>query len=124
MPVNGWNETRADGPDLRVVRTGTVVRVSVRGEVDGTDGGELERALVAAVHDAASVEIDLAGVSFFGSYGVRALVAAWVAAQRAAVRLAVVDASRSVRRVLEIAGLTDRLGPAVPARADDDGPQR
>ena len=89
MPVNGWNETRADGPDLSIVRTGTVVRVSVRGEVDATDGGELERALVAAVHAAASVEIDLAGVSFFGSYGVRALVAAWVAAQRVAVRLAV-----------------------------------
>jgi len=129
MPVDGANETWGVRPEVVVMRsdaaTGPIVRVTVRGEVDLTDGGRLGRALLEAVAQATRVEIDLAGVTFLGSHGLRSLVAASVAGQRRSpeVDVVVVGASPLVRRVLEITGLGVQLRLATdPVGAGADGP--
>ena len=85
--------------------------VAVVGEVDLTNATEFERVLGEAVAGAGSaVVVDLTGVDYLGSEGIRSLVRV----HRAAVDLGVawqVSPSPIVRRALEVAGLDPWLTP-------------
>jgi anti-sigma B factor antagonist len=90
---------RCDRPDA--------VRLVVEGEVDLAEGARLQDELQRLIADARSPAIvDLSGVTFFNSTGIGALVTAQRSATARGVRL-VVEVSPSVRRVLEICGLTE-----------------
>ena len=79
--------------------------VAVTGELDMSTAAEL-RAAVAAVLASGSVdvEIDLAGVPFADSAGVRALMMCRDAAEQAGARLRLSHPSPDVHRVLELTG--------------------
>ncbi|WP_158854793.1 STAS domain-containing protein [Saccharothrix deserti] len=101
-------------PGLDIVRRvvdGTVV-VSVAGEVDMETAPALRAAVTTAVDDAAggACVLDLTGVTFLGSPGLTALLAATTHAQarRGPLRI-VVDTNRPVIRPIEITRLDDVL---------------
>ena len=82
---------------------GGSVLLGVGGEIDLTTVGQFEEALGAAVERAgAEVRVDMDNVTFCGSEGIRALMAAHTAADERDVRLAVVEASPIVRTLLRI----------------------
>ncbi len=127
--------------DAHVRRSGPGhIEVTVLGEVDLASAGALTRSLRGAAEQAGAdvlpdrsqgaprpgrhdrvVTVDLAGVGFLDSSGVRALLKGRVAAQAAGAVLAVRDPQPAVRRVLEITGLDRVLGlvDRWPAVADD-----
>jgi anti-anti-sigma factor len=81
-----------------------VACVTVAGELDMVSVGVLEHAVADALADPAdtAVELDLAGVSFMDSTGLRALLSARRRADAAGRRLRVVGAGPAVRRVLHL----------------------
>ena len=101
-------------PDAELLRVATrdgqgTSEVTVTGEVDVTNAGDFERALVDAVDRAdAVVTLDLRGVDYLGSDGVRGLMHAHRLASERGVRWEV-SASEIVHRALETAGLGDWL---------------
>jgi anti-anti-sigma factor len=83
-----------------------VVRVRVSGEVDLRTAPELERALVQEICAAREVLLDLSGISFIDSSGLRVIVIAARAAQSNGGALALDSRlPAQARRVLEITGL-------------------
>lgn len=88
--------------------------VRVDGEIDMSTAPALERTLLREIEAGdGAVELDLANVGFFGSEGVRLVTLAARQAAERGVRFAIVDASESVRRVLEVLeldGLLDAAG--------------
>jgi anti-anti-sigma factor len=101
-------------PDFRVDQSsdGDVVTVRVVGDVDLATAPELDAALAAAVASGEPcVHVDLGGVTFYGSEGVRSLVDLLARASRAGREVAIVEASPVVRRVLEVVGLDERIRP-------------
>ena len=87
-----------------------VVTVRASGEVDVSTVAEFEAALIAAARSGAgAMRIDLAGVGYLGSEGVRALIRAHAAAVEAQVEVAIVQASDPVRRVFEVVQLEHLL---------------
>jgi len=83
--------------------------VIVRGDVDLTTVGRLSEELRSATADQRDVVIDLAGVTFIDSTGVRALVEAYRAARQAGLGLSVRGARHWVARVLEVTGVATML---------------
>ena len=85
--------------------------VVVRGDIDMQTAPQLQDCLDEAVRAAEragrpAVVVDLQGVTFLGSSGLRVLAAAH---DRGGPRLLLVSAHRLVRRVVELAGLTAEL---------------
>jgi anti-sigma B factor antagonist len=98
-----------DGPGDTVELSGIdddgVAQLRVTGEIDGVNAAEFERALLAVVERAeVGVRVDLTGLDYLGSEGVRALISAQRAATAAKVEWAI-EPSPIVRRSLEVAGL-------------------
>ncbi|HWE54160.1 MAG TPA: STAS domain-containing protein [Acidimicrobiales bacterium] len=85
---------------------GDTVRIGLRGEIDLTTCPALEQAISAAVAQASAVELDLSGVEFIGSEGVRVLLRGLREAEAKSVGFVLVDPSSMVRRVLDVLGLT------------------
>ncbi|WCB92169.1 Anti-sigma F factor antagonist [Baekduia alba] len=81
--------------------------MTVRGELDLATAPELEETLMAPLRDGRHTVLDLRGLDFMDSTGVRVIVAAHLAAQESGGRLAIVrtDPAGPVGRVLEISGL-------------------
>jgi anti-anti-sigma factor len=81
--------------------------VAATGELDLATAGALEDAVLPAVRDGRHVVLDLRGLDFMDSSGVRVIVAAHVAAGEHDGRLSLVrlEAGTPIRRVLEISGL-------------------
>ncbi|HYW29095.1 MAG TPA: STAS domain-containing protein [Gaiellales bacterium] len=89
----------------RVERDGHVV-VRVTGGVDMSTVTAFEQALDEAFAGTADeVRLDLSGVTYFGSEGVRALIAAEGSPGAAGRSVQIVASSPVARRVLEITGL-------------------
>jgi anti-sigma B factor antagonist len=91
-------------------RDGRLV-VTLQGELDVSGAPQLEEAVLPEVRDGAHVVLDLRGLEFMDSSGVRVLVAAHATAQDGAGRFSVVPAAAGgpVQRVIEISGLEDIL---------------
>jgi anti-sigma B factor antagonist len=78
--------------------------VSVRGRADSETADRLEQELRAAVEQHKKVAVDIRGVDYISSAGLRALIQAARAAQGRS-ELAVCAPSASVQRVFDMSGL-------------------
>lgn len=80
------------------------------GELDLATCSQVEDAALAAVREGRHVVLDLRGLEFMDSSGVRVLVSAHAAAQEhGGARVSIVPGTAEVSRVLEISGLLTRL---------------
>jgi anti-anti-sigma factor len=98
--------------------SGSVVRLSVRGEVDTSTADDLVEAMTSIIQaDAATrLVVDLAGVSFLAAAGIAALVTAYHRGQERKIEVVVVNCRPTMARVLEITGVDKILasGEAQP----------
>jgi anti-sigma B factor antagonist len=79
--------------------------VAVTGEVDASNANRLRLAILAAASKhGAPLEVDLAGVTFMDSTGLRAIADAALALEPARSGLVLCNVPRHVRRILEITG--------------------
>jgi anti-anti-sigma factor len=97
------------GFDVSSTREDGIVRVAVRGDVDTATAGELERALLGQVADAATLHVDLGEVSFMDSSGLRALIVARQATLEADGTFGIVATTPAVDRLLRLTGLEELL---------------
>jgi anti-anti-sigma factor len=87
---------------------GVVVRLE--GEVDGSNAGEVERAVAAAARGADPLVVDLSGLEYLDSQGLRWIATLSAEARRAGAALVLVAPPGSfASRVLELAGMTEAL---------------
>jgi len=93
-------------------RTGRELEISVSGDVDMLTSPSIERRVVDLIarRGVGDVVIDLSGVGFFDSAGVRALVVAKQEATARGLPFRVAAASPQCRRVLEVSGLDGMFG--------------
>jgi anti-anti-sigma factor len=96
--------------DIDAHLEGRRVVLVVRGDVDMATAPRL----IAAMHDHAAppvrhIDLDCEGVGFLDSAGVRALIMSRNEAGRFGIDVGIVQPSRSVRRVLEMTGLSALL---------------
>jgi anti-sigma B factor antagonist len=92
--------------ETTVGRMATVV--ALRGELDLAGAVALEREL-AAIEDAGAVVLDLRGVEFMDSSGLRVIAIATQQARALGRRLALVPGIEQVMRVFEITRMRERL---------------
>ena len=84
--------------------------VTVVGEVDVSNAGELREAVDSALEAApAEVSVDLAEVSYIDSTGIGVLVGAATRAQKAGVAFSVAHPQANVKRVLGLLGVERQL---------------
>ena len=117
--------------DTDTITKPRVVRLLVQGQLDLTAVGAFGEALTRATRLRRPVEIDLAQIDFIDGCGLSMLMNATSRARRAGHELAIVDASRNVRRLIEVTDTADRLPPLTtlgsqPPACDDmrDGAQQ
>jgi anti-sigma B factor antagonist len=90
---------------MRVSNLDGRVHLAVEGEIDVATGAEFDASLADAVESTETrLELDLSGVTFFGSEGVAALLRAYRKAQERSISLLIVRSSRHVQRVLDVTG--------------------
>jgi anti-sigma B factor antagonist len=92
------------------------VDVGPRGELDIATQGELRAALERQAAQGA-VTLDLAGLSFLDTSGLRLILETAEAARREGFAFAVLPGSPAIQRLFEIAGVTE----LVPFRGEPDG---
>lgn len=90
---------------------GPQTTLALSGELDPATAPELEARIAELATDPAvtSVVIDLAGVTFLDSSGLRVLVAGRESLRIRSAGLILRDPSRNIRRVLEVSGLTELI---------------
>jgi anti-sigma B factor antagonist len=88
------------------------VTVTVSGEIDFLNSGDVARALTDAVTDRppSCVVVDLRVATFIDSTGLGALIEGYRAAVAAGIDFRVVNPSDTFRRVLTVTGLSDFFG--------------
>jgi anti-anti-sigma factor len=96
---------------VNVAPDGSAV-LSVRGEVDHSNAGELKQAIQSVLSGRRphTIRVDLGLVTFIDSGAVGSLVAAHRMARAEGAGLVVGNASPFVRRQLEVAGVAELLG--------------
>jgi anti-sigma B factor antagonist len=114
---------RADVADLefQTSSTGTVAVVAPTGELDLSGAGPLEAELerLAQEPELHAVVLDLRGVEFMDSSGLRLVIMADMRTREAGRRFAVVRGPETVHRVFEITRMSERLEfVADPLEAD------
>jgi anti-anti-sigma factor len=97
--------------DIDTVSKPRVVRLHVQGQLDLTAVGAFGEALTRATRLRWPVEMDLAQIDFIDGCGLSVLINAASRARLAGRTLAIVGASRCVRRLIEITDTSDRLPP-------------
>ena len=90
-----------------VENDGSVVQILVTGELDISTAGQLEAALHAA--GTADLRVDLAGLTFIDSSGIRVLVLEHQRLREAGHRMTLCNCSSVCQRTFEVAGLADEL---------------
>ena len=105
-------EPEQHGMRVSVQRSGGVLTVRVRGEVDRDTAERLRMGLRHAVHTAGTdrMVVDLAGVPLVDAAGVAVLLDAAAAAAASSVHLSLAGAQPYVRRILAVSGLAALLG--------------
>ncbi|OZM70117.1 hypothetical protein CFN78_26970 [Amycolatopsis antarctica] len=102
---------------LRITTSGAATTVlEVTGEVDLSTADQLAEAIDAAASadEVELVTVDLAGVSFMDSAGLRVLVSGMKQADARGAKLVVAGPQPQVRKVFELTGLDEVLGLANP----------
>ena len=91
--------------------TGDTAVVALTGELDVAGAGLLEQEIerVAADHDASTVVLDLAGLEFMDSTGLRLVVLADTRMRESGRRFALVRGTPDVQRVFSITRMEERL---------------
>jgi anti-sigma B factor antagonist len=94
--------------------------IVVSGEVDAISGDQVREAVHDIVRDEPSgrVDIDLRGVTFLDSAGIRVLLLCHADARQGDCQFAVVGVSHVAYRILEITGLVDYFGLPAPDPGD------
>ena len=93
-----------------VARDGDDLRITLEGELDIATSPQVEAVLHEPCDDGVRRRVlDLAGVSFMDSSGLRIILSAHAAARREGPSLALVPGPPSVQRVFEITGMKDEL---------------
>ncbi len=85
--------------------------VAATGELDAASATTLSEALASAKEQAPSLVLDLAGVTFIDSSGLRVIAAEHVASTGDGRSFRIVGASDRVRRIFEMTGLLDLIEP-------------
>jgi anti-sigma B factor antagonist len=94
--------------DLSVARDGSCAVVSVGGEIDPGTATELSEAALAAMQEIGpTLVLDLSGVTFMDSTGLKVLLSVHQRAQLAGGRLVLAAPGRPVQRVVSITGLDE-----------------
>lgn len=92
------------------IQSGTdPIRVVASGELDAASAASLTTALADAAGSAEHVELDLSGVTFIDSSGLRVIAAAVQRANDGGPSFAVSAASDAVRRIFEMTGLSSLI---------------
>lgn len=95
---------------MRSRRDGDTHIVSVSGEMDVDTAGGVEQELIRAeATDAPAIVLDLGGLTFIDSTGIRMLLMVDARSRSDGDRVILRHPSQAVRRVLHLAGLEDRL---------------
>ncbi len=87
----------------------------VSGEVDAHSSESFASALIAAATQSTEVKVDMSGVTFMDSSGLRVLVEAQQRAEAGGPSLVLRSPSRQITRLLELAGLTENFEIETPA---------
>lgn len=87
------------------------LRVVADGELDAASAATLAGALEDAAPGSTGITLDLSGVSFIDSSGLRVIAAQVQRAEAAGTPFSVSAASEAVRRIFEMTGLTSLLAP-------------
>ncbi len=87
------------------------LRVVADGELDAASAATLARALEEATGASTGIALDLSGVSFIDSSGLRVIAAEVQRGEAAGTPFRVSAASDAVRRIFEMTGLTSLLDP-------------
>jgi anti-sigma B factor antagonist len=91
--------------DLSTTSQGSCVVVTVDGEIDLDNASDLSEVALAAMREIGpSVVLDLSGVTFMDSTGLKVLLAVHKRAELAGGRLVLAGPTRSVNRVVSITG--------------------
>ena len=98
-------------PDFAVSAepVGSAYVVTPEGELDLGTVDELQASLSARPGECHRLVLDLGGLTFFDTSGMRLVVETMQDAQRSAISLALVRGSEDVQRLFALAGLDDRL---------------
>jgi anti-sigma B factor antagonist len=95
---------------VRSEREGDVHTIALRGEMDLSNAGEVERELLhAEATDAPTILVDLSELNFMDSTGIRLLIAADARSRADSCRLSLIRPPAPVARVLCIAGVDGLL---------------
>lgn len=86
-------------------------RVVADGELDAASAATLAAALEDLPQGAGAIALDLSGVSFIDSSGLRVIAAQLQRSEAAGTSFTVSAASDAVRRIFEMTGLTTLLAP-------------
>jgi anti-anti-sigma factor len=97
--------------DFQTTRNGTVVVIAATGELDLSGAAVLEAELERLTGDPelGTLVLDLSGLEFMDSSGLRLVVLADMRAREAGHRFALVRGPETVHRVFEITRMSDRL---------------
>ncbi len=89
--------------------TSDTVTIALEGELDFAAAFDVELRLEQAIREAQQVIVDLRGLRFIDSTGLRAILEARRLARTAGVDLRMVPGPPEVQRVFEVTGLLDEL---------------
>jgi anti-anti-sigma factor len=97
--------------EFQTTRNGSVAVITATGELDLSGAAVLEAEIdrLAAEPDLATVVLDLRGLEFMDSSGLRLVVLADMRAREAGRRFALVRGAETVHRVFEITRMSERL---------------
>ena len=96
--------------DLRTTRDALGVRIAFTGELDLASSDRVEGELAAVERDGpARIVLDLRGLTFMDSTGLRLVAGADARARQAGRRVTIIQGPEAVRRVFEITRLDERL---------------
>jgi len=100
--------------DVRTSDDEELLTMLVAGDLDAVSSAGLQKAVVEVLrrHRPRGIEVDLRGVAFLDSAGIRALVLCHADAEQLGCRLTVAGPRPDVRRVLDLTGLREHFGLA------------
>jgi anti-anti-sigma factor len=99
------------------MREGEALVLGLAGRLDGVSAGPAEAKLLKAVRDSRVVVLDLAGLEYVSSAGLRVLLKAAKEAKAVKTRFAVTALRGVVREVFEVSGFGTMI-PVFPGRAE------